>query len=121
MHSIIKLLTLNIKTMKKEDLKLGEYYVYDKRQVLIFKDIKVNTKVLNTESNHFSTQSYAYSLSDIRLATPEEKHWLDVCINKDTFILLNYFMKQTQKTPQREIEKAKRLLKEYKERNDLND
>lgn len=86
MHSIIKLLTLNIKTMKKEDLKLGEYYVYDKRQVLIFKGIKVNTKVLSTERNHFSTQSYAYSLSDIRLATPEEKHWLDVCINKDTFV-----------------------------------
>ena len=41
-------------------------------------------------------------------------------IDKDTFILLNHYMKQTQKTPQREIERAKRLLKEYKERNDLN-
>lgn len=30
------------------------------------------------------------------------------------FILLNYFIKQTQKTPEREIEKAKSLLKEYK-------
>ena len=32
------------------------------------------------------------------------------------FILLNVFMKQTQKTPQREIEKAKRLLEDYKKR-----
>jgi hypothetical protein len=85
-HSIIKLLTLNIKTMKREDLKLGEYYVYDKRQVLIFKGIKVNTKVLDLETKSFTTQNYSYNLDDIRHATPEEKHWLDVCINKDTFV-----------------------------------
>ena len=34
------------------------------------------------------------------------------------FILLNVFMKETQKTPQREIEKAKRLLEDYKKRSD---
>lgn len=34
------------------------------------------------------------------------------------FLLLTCFMKETQKTPKREIEKAKRLLKDYKERND---
>lgn len=36
------------------------------------------------------------------------------CDNK--FIMLSVFMKDTQKTPKREIEKAKRLLKEYKNR-----
>lgn len=72
--------------MKREDLKLGEYYVYDKRQVLIFKGINVNTKTITIEGEQFSTQNYSYTLSDIRLATPEEKHWLDVCINKDTFV-----------------------------------
>lgn len=35
------------------------------------------------------------------------------------FILLSIFMKQTQKTPKREIEKAKRLLDDYKERRNL--
>ena len=35
------------------------------------------------------------------------------------FILLNVFMKETQKTPQREIEKAKRLLEDYKKRSDI--
>ena len=31
----------------------------------------------------------------------------------NTFILLNCFVKKTQKTPKREIEKAKRLIKDY--------
>lgn len=38
------------------------------------------------------------------------------CNNK--FVLLSVFMKQTQKTPQREIEKAKRLLEDYKKRSE---
>ena len=38
------------------------------------------------------------------------------CNNK--FILLSIFMKQTQKTPKKEIEKAKKLLKDYKDRSD---
>lgn len=39
--------------------------------------------------------------------------------NNNTFILLSIFMKQTQKTPQQEIEKAKRLLEDYKRRREL--
>ena len=38
------------------------------------------------------------------------------CNNK--FVLLSVFMKQTRKTPKREIEKAKRLLEDYKMRSD---
>ena len=41
------------------------------------------------------------------------------CNNK--FILLSVFMKQTQKTPKSEIEKAKRLLEDYKKRSDENE
>ena len=33
-------------------------------------------------------------------------------------ILLSHFIKKTQKTPQREIDKAKRLMKDHKERSD---
>ncbi len=36
--------------------------------------------------------------------------------NGESFILLHQFMKQTQKTPQREIETAKRNLASYRER-----
>lgn len=34
----------------------------------------------------------------------------------ETFVLLHSYIKKTQKTPQREIEQAKRELKDYKER-----
>ena len=34
----------------------------------------------------------------------------------NSYILLSYFMKSTQKTPKREIEKAKGLMEDFKER-----
>ncbi len=37
---------------------------------------------------------------------------------QNKFVLLSIFMKQTQKTPKSEIEKAKRLLEDYKKRSD---
>ncbi len=37
------------------------------------------------------------------------------------FILLNHFIKKTQKTPKREIEKAKRLMNDYLERSKENE
>lgn len=39
--------------------------------------------------------------------------------HQDSFVLLHAFMKKTQKTPSREIEKAKRELSDLKERGDL--
>lgn len=38
----------------------------------------------------------------------------------NSFLLISHFVKKTQKTPPREIEKAKRLLKEYTERSNDN-
>lgn len=38
----------------------------------------------------------------------------------NAFILLSCFMKSTQKTPKREIEKAKRLMEDFKERSKEN-
>ena len=37
------------------------------------------------------------------------------------FVLLHVFMKQTQKTPRREIERAKRELKDLRDRSDYNE
>lgn len=37
--------------------------------------------------------------------------------NGNSYILLSCFMKRTSKTPKREIEKAKKLMMDYKERN----
>lgn len=41
--------------------------------------------------------------------------------NGDGFVLLHFFMKQTQKTPRREIEQAKRNLSNYIERGENNE
>ncbi|MBD5550826.1 MAG: type II toxin-antitoxin system RelE/ParE family toxin [Lachnospiraceae bacterium] len=41
---------------------------------------------------------------------------LFVAWDKDSFVLLHYFMKKTQKTPMREIERARRELADLKER-----
>lgn len=37
------------------------------------------------------------------------------------FVLLSHFIKKTQKTPKKEIDKAKRLMQDYKERNEKNE
>ena len=39
----------------------------------------------------------------------------------NSFVLLSHFIKKTQKTPKREIEKAKRLMKDYIERSKNNE
>jgi len=39
--------------------------------------------------------------------------------NSESFILLHHFMKKTQKTPQREIDQAKRNLADYRERSGI--
>ena len=41
--------------------------------------------------------------------------------NGDGFVLLHVFMKKTQKTPQREIERAKRYLADFRERRKENE
>lgn len=38
-------------------------------------------------------------------------------IENNEFIILSYFTKQTQKTPKREIQKAKKYLEDHKRRN----
>ena len=39
---------------------------------------------------------------------------------KNSFLLISHFVKKTEKTPPAEIEKAKRLLKDFRERNENN-
>ena len=41
-----------------------------------------------------------------------------VAWHNESFVLLHYFTKKTQKTPRNEIEKAKKELKDLKERGD---
>ena len=59
--------------------------------------------------------------NDIWELRPIRDRILFAYYDNNRFILLSVFMKQSQKTPQREIEKAKRLLKDYKERVEYNE
>lgn len=51
---------------------------------------------------------------------PMKDRILFVSWNNNKFILLSVFTKQTQKTPIKEIKKAKRLLEDYKQRSEKN-
>ena len=68
---------------------------------------------------------YGLNLNEKYLKHIEDEIWelrplrdriLFASIQNNKFILLSMFMKQTQKTPKREIERAKNNLKDYKER-----
>ena len=75
------------------------------------------------------------SLNGLRLGEPYIKHldndiWelrplrdriLFAYWDNNRFILLSIFMKQTQKTPQREIDKAKRNLEDFIKRSENNE
>lgn len=53
---------------------------------------------------------------DIWEIRPTQDRILFAALVDNEFILLHHFIKKTQKTPQREIEQAERLLKDYKKR-----
>lgn len=79
--------------------------------------------------------TYMLSLNGLRLGEPYIKHlyndiWelrplrdriLFAYWDNNSFILLSIFMKQTQKTPQREIDKAKRNLEDFIKRSGDNE
>lgn len=56
--------------------------------------------------------------SDIWELRPLRDRILFAYWDNNRFVLLSVFMKQTQKTPQREIEKAKRYLEDFIRRSD---
>ena len=59
-----------------------------------------------------------YIEDDIWELRPIDNRILFAFYKDNIFILLHHFIKKTNKTPQREIQQAKRNLKEYRERND---
>lgn len=52
---------------------------------------------------------------------PTRDRVIFVHVLKDRFLLLNHFVKKTEKTPTREIEKARRMLADYMERSKENE
>lgn len=58
---------------------------------------------------------------DIWELRPLRDRILFVYWGNNKFVLLSFFVKKTRKTPKREIEKAKRLLEDYKKRSEKNE
>ena len=88
------------------------------------KDNRVRLKKLITYIDLLSEEGLSLGMpyikhieDDIWELRPLRDRILFAYFDNNKFVLLTYFMKKTQKTPRKEIEKAKRLLKEYKGRN----
>ena len=104
----------------------GKIPVYDYMQELArsgSKDsrIKLNKisqyiKVLQAEGTTAGEPVMKHLDGDIWELRPIRDRILFAAYVHGSFVLLHVFMKQTQKTPQREIEKAKRELEDFIER-----
>lgn len=65
------------------------------------------------------TEPYIKKISDeIWELRPLRDRILFASWHNNKFVLLTVFMKRTQKTPKREIERAKKLLEDYKKRSE---
>lgn len=108
--------------------KNGKSEVYEYIQELRGKNNKENKQKIKKIDLYIDLLSeYGFKLTEPHIKKLDGEIWelrplrdrilfASWCNNK--FILLSVFMKQTQKTPKSEIEKAKRLLEDYKKRSD---
>ena len=87
------------------------------------KDARIKVNKITAYINQLS--KYGLSIGEPYIKHIDEDIWelrplrdriLFAYYDNNKFIILSYFMKQTQKTPKKEIEKAKKLLEDYKER-----
>ncbi len=100
-----------------------ENYINELRKNKNYKDNKIKLNKIIAYIDLLSQNGL--SLGEPYIKHLEQNIWelrplkdriLFASFDNNTFILLNVFMKKTQKTPQREIEKAKKLFDYYKNR-----
>ena len=103
--------------MKREDLKIGECYVYYNDCLLIFEGIGKTVKCINLNSKTLGTCNFEFTLSPIRLATHEEKHWLDVCIKDNKYVSLEDATLSFRKPPSSDFIYGKWYKSNYDTRN----
>lgn len=92
----------------------------NKDNIIKFNKIISYVRMLREEGLNLREPYIKHIENNIWELRPLRDRILFAYYDKDTFILLSIFMKQTQKTPIREIEKAKRYLKDYMYRRDEN-
>ena len=98
-----------------------EYITYLKQRTdkdSKIKFAKIVSCIRKLEENGLSLQNdyIKHIVDELWELRPLRDRILFAYVEDNKFVLLSIFMKKTQKTPIREILKAKRLLKEYKER-----
>ncbi len=91
-----------MKQLEKNDLIIGEIYF---KNNFIFKHVNTDPYLCDNYAVHGLNNTYyhgnghikIYNESPQRLATPEEKHWLEVCIAANSFISYEEAMKTFKK------------------------
>lgn len=102
-EALLKVLERDSRTNKQSRINLNKIIAYiDKLKMS-------GTRVGEPVSKHLDGE-----LWELR---PLKNRILYAYYEDNSFILLTHFLKKTDKTPKREIERAKRYLKDYKERN----
>ena len=86
-----------------------------------FEKIISYIRLLKSEGLSIGEPYVKHLKNEIWELRPLRDRILFASLYNNKLILLSVFMKQTQKTPKREIEKAKRLLEDYKIRSDENE
>ena len=111
-------------TDKRGESEVGEYIANLQKKSDKDSKIKVN-KIISyidmlSEKGIKLGQKYVKHLrNDIWELRPLRDRILFAYISNNIYILLNVFIKKTQKTPEREIKKAEQLLKDFISRGDL--
>lgn len=91
----------------------------DKSSRIKFNKIISYMRLLSENGLSIGEPYIKYLKNEIWELRPSRDRILFTYWNNNKFILLSIFTKKTQKTPQREIEKAKKLLKDYIKRSGL--
>lgn len=108
---------------KKEKSEIEEYLIElqnkkDKNSRVKINKIIAYINMLEKYGTTIGEPYIKYLENDIWELRPLRDRILFAYCNNNKFILLSIFMKKTQKTPQMEIEKAKRNLKDFIKRSE---
>lgn len=93
----------------------------DKNSRINFNKIRDYIKTLSEYGTRAGEPFVKHINGEIWELRPLKNRILFFAYDGEQIILLSHFVKKTQKTPQREIDKAKNLMNEYKERGKNNE
>jgi len=85
--------------IKKEELIKGKIYTHQNGNICRYDQI-VNNSIIGKHLGYNKSEFRKppnnlgnFNIDEMKLSTPEEKHWLEICINADKFIEYNKAMK----------------------------